>query len=75
MQQDNLTASNIRAELGRQRMSRTRFAEKLDKPLMWVSRRINGETSISVADLRLIADTLDVPITDLLAVPAQRVAS
>lgn len=59
-------AANIRAELGRQDKSRAAFAREMGVSEMWLSRRINAQTPITVDDLARIADALDVTPLELL---------
>ena len=60
-------AANIRAELGRQNKTRAALARDMDVTEMWVSRRLNAQTPLTVDDLTRIANALDVATTDLLA--------
>ena len=59
-------AANIRAELGRQDMSRAALARQLGVTEMWLSRRINAHTPITVDELAMIAAALDVTPVALL---------
>lgn len=59
-------AANIRAELGRQNKTRAALAREMGVTEMWVSRRVNAQTPLTVDDLTRIADALDVATTDLL---------
>lgn len=63
-------AANVRAELGRQNMSRAELARRLDVAEMWLSRRLTGRTPITVEDLGRIATALGVPAGSLLPVDA-----
>ncbi len=60
-QPTDLTAANLRAELARQKVSRAAVARELGVTEMWVSRRVNGQTPITVADLYAICDILQIP--------------
>ena len=60
-------AANIRAELGRQNKTRAALAREMDVTEMWVSRRVNAQTPITVDDLTRIADALAVPAVELMA--------
>ncbi len=60
-------AANIRAELGRQNKTRAALAREMDVTEMWVSRRVNAQTPITVDDLSRIADALAVPAVELMA--------
>lgn len=69
----DLVSEEIRAMMGRRRMSANALARALDKSDMYVSRRLRGATPFDVDDLELIAQVLDVQVTDLL--PARRTRS
>lgn len=58
---DQLVAGEIRAELARQRRSQAELAELLGVSKPWLSRRLSGETPLSVADVAVIAEALQVP--------------
>ncbi len=60
-------AANIRAELGRQNKTRAALAREMGVTEMWLSRRVNAQTPLTVDDLTRIANALDVATTDLLA--------
>lgn len=60
-------AANIRAELGRQNKTRAALAREMDVTEMWLSRRVNAHTPITVDDLARIAGALDVPAVELMA--------
>lgn len=66
MTQSHETASAIRAELGRQNKSRADLARALGATDMWVSRRLTGQTPLSVDDVADIARTLGVPLSALI---------
>ena len=59
-------AAEIRAELARRQIPQVRIADLLGLSQVSVSRRLTGQTPISVDELALIAGFLDVPISDLL---------
>lgn len=61
-----LVAEEIRAMLGRRRMSGRELARKLDVSPSWVSYRLTGTQEIGLNDLARIADALGVGIVDLL---------
>jgi len=66
MEMTGLIAEEIRALLGRRRMSGRELARKLDVSPSWVSYRLTGTQEIGVNDLALIAQALNVGIVDLL---------
>ena len=51
-------AAELRAELGRQRVTVRALADKLGRPRSWVQRRLSGEV-LTLDDLHLIATALD----------------
>jgi transcriptional regulator with XRE-family HTH domain len=59
-------AEEIRAMLGRKRMSGRQLATKLGVSQTWMSTRLSGTTPIDLNDLEKIARVLDVEVTDLL---------
>lgn len=58
-------AEEVRALLGRRRMSDIALARKLKRSHTYVYRRLSGETAFDVDDLEGIAAALNVPITEL----------
>ncbi|MQA84085.1 MAG: helix-turn-helix domain-containing protein [Streptosporangiales bacterium] len=62
---DSIVAAEIRAELARQRISHSALAEKLGVSRAYLSRRLSGDTPLSVPDLAAIAAILGVPISKL----------
>lgn len=56
-------AADIRAELGRRKMSQAELARALGKSDMFVSRRISDGTSLELADLEAIANVLGLPVS------------
>lgn len=58
-------AGEIRAQLGRQSISRSELARRLSKDDTWVGKRLNGRTEITLTDLERIADVLGVTAVDL----------
>lgn len=73
-QADQLVAGEIRAELARQRRSQAELATQLGVSRPWLSRRLSGETPLSVGDIANIADALGVALSDLMAPVDQRPA-
>lgn len=61
-------AAEVRAHLARRGMSLTEFEQRLGVPRMWAIRRVGPSRSIDLTleDAQRIADTLDVPLLDLL---------
>ena len=58
-----IIAAEVRAELGRQRLSMRQFAVMLGVDKKWVTRRLTSmETNIAVEDVELIARGLNVPV-------------
>lgn len=66
-QADQLVAGEIRAELARQRKSQAELASQLGVSRPWLSRRLSGETPLSVGDVVVMADALGVPVSALTA--------
>lgn len=62
---DALVAAEIRAELARQRMTHGRLAEELGVSRAYLSRRLNGDTPLSITDVAAIAGILGVPVAQL----------
>lgn len=60
-------AEEIRALLGRKRMSQAELARRLDVSGAWISYRLAGKQPIDLNDLDAIADVLGVQPGDLLA--------
>lgn len=56
------SATELRAELARQRISGREFARRLDRNHIWVARRLNGEVPITADELREFAFILGKPI-------------
>ena len=66
----SVVAGNVRAELGRQDKTRAWLSEQLDVQQMWVSRRLSGQTPISLDEVALFARALGVDVAVLLPVQA-----
>jgi transcriptional regulator with XRE-family HTH domain len=62
-----LVAAEIRAEMARQRVSHADVAAKLGVSRPWLSRRLSGDTSMSVDDVAKIAEALGVPLAQFTA--------
>lgn len=61
-----LVAEEIRAMLGRRRVSGRELARRLNVSSSWVNYRLTGAQPIDVNDLERIAVALDVTVLDLL---------
>lgn len=60
-------AAELRAELGRQHMSRRTLAEKIGQSHVTVSRWVNGDGPMSLDALDAICEALHITVADLLA--------
>ena len=56
-------AAEIRAEMGRQKMTTRDLAKLLGWPVMNISRRVNGQQKLTLDDIVTIATALDRPIS------------
>jgi transcriptional regulator with XRE-family HTH domain len=65
-----LVAEEIRALMGRRRMTQAQLARGIGKTEMWVSLRLRGKQALDMNDLHLIAGALEVGIHELLPPPA-----
>jgi transcriptional regulator with XRE-family HTH domain len=63
---NELVASEIRAWLGRRRLTGRQLAAKIGASQTWTATRLRGEQEITLNDLERIADALDVEIAALL---------
>lgn len=63
------SAAEVRAEMGRARMSGVTLARKIGRNHAWLSRRLTGEVAFSLADLEAIAKALDVSVAKFLPLP------
>ena len=59
-------ASELRAELARQRISARELSRRVGETPTWVHRRVVGTTEMTVSDLARFAEAIGVPITQLL---------
>lgn len=59
-------AAEVRAHMGRQRMTQTALATHMGVSQGYISRRLTGEVPFTVTELDEIARILTVPISDLL---------
>jgi transcriptional regulator with XRE-family HTH domain len=72
-----LVAEEVRAYMGRKRMSQAQLARGVGKTEMWVSLRLRGRQAIDLNDLMAIADVLGIDASELLTrdfdqAPAER---
>lgn len=65
-------AEEIRAMLGRKRISGRELSRKLGVSQAWVSYRLTGHQEIGLNDLERIAAALEVSVSDLMPAPARR---
>jgi transcriptional regulator with XRE-family HTH domain len=65
-------AMEIRAVMGRKRVTQTELATLINMPVATLRRRLSGDIEISVNDLAVIAAALDVPATDLIPIAEER---
>lgn len=61
-------AGEVRAAAARRRMSGTQLARLIGVSQVAMSRRLNGRMAFRVDELAILAEALDVPISDLLPV-------
>jgi transcriptional regulator with XRE-family HTH domain len=59
-------AEEVRALLARRRLNGAKLAEAIGRSEMYVSRRLRAETAFDLDDLQNIAETLGVPVLQLL---------
>lgn len=57
-----VAAAEVRAEMGRQRMTQAALGELLGRSQPYVWRRLAGEVPFDLAELELIATKLGVPV-------------
>jgi len=65
-------ASEIRAWLGRRRLTGRQLAAKMGASQTWTATRLRGEQEMTLSDLERIAAALEVDILDLLPVRQER---
>jgi transcriptional regulator with XRE-family HTH domain len=61
----------IRAEMGRQRVSQTTLARRLGWSQPFLSRRLCGAVAWDADTIEAVAAALDVPLAQLAAVPSE----
>jgi transcriptional regulator with XRE-family HTH domain len=59
-------AAEVRAELGRAKVSSSELARRLGRSHSYLYRRLNGEVAFDVADLAAIAAELGVPVAQFM---------
>lgn len=69
-------AAEVRAEMGRQRISAAALARSLGVSDMYLSRRLSGDEPIpfDLSEIERIAVALDVPVSNFLPAVARSVA-
>jgi len=65
-------ATEVRAEMARQRLSQQALAERLGEKQWWVSKRLTRSIPFTIEDLERIATALEKPVAHFIA--AERVA-
>jgi transcriptional regulator with XRE-family HTH domain len=68
-------AEEIRAWLGRRRMSQAQLARALGQSPMWVSDRLRGIQPIDLDAMERIARVLDIPVIELFPAPSRGTGS
>jgi transcriptional regulator with XRE-family HTH domain len=63
---NDTVAAEVRAELGRQRVTGAELAKRLGVSGVWVSRRLSGHQSLTTDDLEAISTALAVPVSAFL---------
>lgn len=61
----------VRAELGRQRVSQRSLAERMGLSQAQISERMCGNVPFRLPELEAVADALGVPVSQFLPVPAR----
>lgn len=62
-------AGEIRAEMGRQRLSQTELARRIGISQAAFSRNLNGQVPLTIDFIASVADALDVPVTRFIDTP------
>lgn len=65
-----LVASNLRAEIARQKVTQKELCQLLGVSRSALTRRLSGTVPIDVNELVVFADYLDVPVVELLPAKA-----
>lgn len=64
-----LVAGQVRAEMGRARISGVQLAEKIGRAHPYVSRRLTGKVAFDTDDLAQISEVLGINVIDLMRAP------
>ena len=62
-------AAEVRAHLGRRRLTAMALASAIGKSEMYVSRRIRGEVAFDLIDVEQVAQFLGIAVADLMPTP------
>jgi transcriptional regulator with XRE-family HTH domain len=62
---NKIVRTEIRVQMLRQELTQREMARRLGWPLTTLHRRLTGETAISAAELKMIAEILDVTLETL----------
>ena len=62
----NRLRGEVRAEMSRQRMTRTTLAERSGIPVHALDRRLSGRVDITLGEAEAIANALNVPFDQLI---------
>jgi transcriptional regulator with XRE-family HTH domain len=65
-----VVATEIRAEMARQRITQMALAARLGRSQPYVCRRLTGEVAFDLAELELVAEALGVPLSQFMPVAA-----
>jgi len=68
-------AAEVRAEMGRQKLSQMGLAAALGASQAWLSRRLNGTVAFATDELERVAEVLGVPLGQLVSPVAAGAAS
>lgn len=64
-----LVAENVRAEMGRARVSGVQLAALINKTHPYMSRRLTGKVAFDTDDLAAISGALGINVLDLMRAP------
>lgn len=64
-----LVAGQVRAEMGRARISGVQLAERIGRNHPYVSRRLTGKVAFDTDDLAQISEVLGINVVDLMRAP------
>ena len=68
----DLVATEVRAWLGRRRISGAELARQMGKSQTWVARRLDGRQAFDVDDLEQVAAVLNLHVSDFFQSPDGR---